>query len=258
MSNLNFVLYNYPPSITTEKIRWLLDYYGIPFEDRRIALSLYFIWVNLINFPKFRKSVPYLIDKQNQLFFGRPKQLLEHFDPQQAPNKQLLPPLDQHNIQGINSNIEKIGSVVRLWAYSHITPEKEIFLGSITAGAPQPQKNTTRFLYPIIKAYANKTFPPDSQQVAEAHHTLVTAFDQLDILFSDQRPFVLGKKFSWLDIELCVHAAPCVMAEEYAGGGVFPELIDLPEAMRPLVEAFRQRPSGQYVLRMYREQRLNK
>lgn len=259
MSEYEFVLINYPPSISSERIRWVLTHYGIPFQDRRMSLSPQLLFTVLFNFPRFRRAVPYLKDKTNKLYFGRSREVVKYFDPLQPEEKQIQAVLNQAKsnrvdsaeIDQIERNIGAVGKVIRQWAYSYITPVKELFLDSITAGAPVSHKAFSHALYPVIAFLTRNSLTPEAEGVAEAHKILVAAFDSMDQLLGDERQFLFGNRLTTLDIRFCVHAAPCVMAPEYGGGNIFPTFGNLPETMQPFVKEFRERPAGKYVLRMY-------
>jgi len=259
MPSYEFTLINYPPSITTEKVRWVMRHYGIKIVEQRMTLSPGFLFTVLRNFPRFRKSPPYAIDAVNGLYFREPDDIIDYFDGRpETGQRLLLSPEQQHNdeVIKIKQAINLAGGHIRPWAYSYITPNKAMFLESISAGAPDSQKRFVRMVYPLIAYFTRNSLSPDSEKLPVHYQALEQAFDLIDGVLADGRAFLQGDQLSNLDIYFCVHAAPCVMPAQYAGGGVLPGFEQVPTRMRPLVDAFRQRPTGKFVLRMYDTLRL--
>lgn len=259
MSSHAFTLINYPPSITTEKVRWLLYHYGIAVTERRMTLSPGFLFTVLRYFPRFRRSPPYAIDAAAGLYFRRPGDVLDYFDTRVQPERRLkideggFAPGEAAQLTRAN---DLIGGHIRPWAYSYITPEKRLFLQSISAGVPNSQKRFARLVYPLIAFFTRNVLSPTSKALPGHFKALQEGFDLMDVLLADGRTYLAQNRLSFLDINFCVQAAPCVMPAQYGGGGILPALSDLPEAMRAPVALFRDRPTGRYILDIYERHRL--
>jgi len=259
MLSFEFTLINYPPSITTEKVRWVFRHYGIPFVEKRMTLSPGFLFAVLRHFPRFRKSPPFAIDSANGLYLREPDDIVDYFDRRMDGGRRLVLSSEEQNedeVSSIKQAIKLAGQHIRPWAYSYITPNKNLFLDSISAGAPESQKQFVRMIYPLIARLTRNSLSPDSEKLPAHYQGLVKAFDIIDGVLADGRAFLQGKRLSVFDIYFCVHAAPCVMPAYYAGGGVLPDVEHLPPRMKPLVQAFRERPAGKFVLQMYDSHRL--
>jgi glutathione S-transferase len=84
-------------------------------------------------------------------------------------------------------------------------------------------------------------------------------FDEVDALLADGRRYLLGDSLSFADITFASLAALAVLPPEYAGRSLEGRRLfveDLDPDWRAEVEAFRRRPAGRFVLRLYREERL--
>jgi glutathione S-transferase len=84
-------------------------------------------------------------------------------------------------------------------------------------------------------------------------------FDEVDRMLADGRRYLLSDSLTLADITFASLAALAVLPPEYAGRSLRGRrltLDDLDAGWRAEVEAFRQRPAGQFVLRLYREERL--
>ena len=84
-------------------------------------------------------------------------------------------------------------------------------------------------------------------------------FDEMDALLADGRPYLTGSTLTFADITFASLGALAVLPPEYPGnrlGGPRMTANDIRDpAWLAEVERFRARPSGQFILRMYREER---
>lgn len=78
-------------------------------------------------------------------------------------------------------------------------------------------------------------------------------FAKIDAMLSDGRRYLVGNQFTLADLSFAAIAAPLILPEEF--GGVLPEIYEVPDAYRKDVIAMRATPAGQFVLRIYQEDR---
>jgi glutathione S-transferase len=85
------------------------------------------------------------------------------------------------------------------------------------------------------------------------------AFDEMDQLLADGRRYLTGETLTFADITFASLGALAVLPPEYPGnrlGGRRMAATDIRDPRwRAEVEELRARPSGQFILRMYREER---
>ena len=96
-------------------------------------------------------------------------------------------------------------------------------------------------------------------RAARAFARTQETFGRVDALLADGRRYLLGESLTCADITFASLAALAVLPPQYAGrslAGRPLSLEDLDPEWRALVEGFRARPAGQFVLRLYREERL--
>jgi glutathione S-transferase len=81
----------------------------------------------------------------------------------------------------------------------------------------------------------------------------------MDALLADGRTYLTGATLTFADITFASLGALAVLPPEYPGnrlGGPRLTIDDITDpAWRAEVERFRARPSGQFILRLYREER---
>ena len=85
------------------------------------------------------------------------------------------------------------------------------------------------------------------------------AFDAVDRLLADGRPYLTGATLTFADITFASLGALAVLPPEYPGGALRGQRMTLDDvkdpAWRAEIERFRTRPSGQFILGLYRRER---
>jgi glutathione S-transferase len=85
------------------------------------------------------------------------------------------------------------------------------------------------------------------------------AFAEVDALLADGRRYLTGESLTFADITFASLGALAVMPPEYPGHRLTGRRLALEDvtdrAWRDEIEQFRARPAGQFILRLYREER---
>ena len=80
-----------------------------------------------------------------------------------------------------------------------------------------------------------------------------TIFKQVDDILSDGRKYLTGDKLTLADIAFASVSAPLILPDEF--GGVMAEIDDTPDELRNAINELRATAAGQFVLRLYHEDR---
>jgi glutathione S-transferase len=156
----------------------------------------------------------------------------------------------------------RLGIDVRIWAYAHILKRRDLALrswGIAEPAIPGWQRALLRVMAPLLRLAVRRMLGVTPGRAVVALERTRQAFDEVDSLLADGRRYLLGDELSFADITFASLAALAVVPPEFAGrslrsGGFAIE--DLDAGWRAEVEDFRRRPAGQFVLRLYREERL--
>lgn len=154
-----------------------------------------------------------------------------------------------------------LGESVRRWAYQQLFRDPGLTLqswGAHEPAVPAWQRALLRPLRPLLQMAVRRMLRVNEAAAARALEKTQAVFDEVDARLADGRRYLLGDSLSFADITFASLGALAVLPGNYGGAALvthFPPVEALPSPWREEVAAFRQRPAGQFILRMYREER---
>jgi len=157
---------------------------------------------------------------------------------------------------------QRLGNDVRVWVYSRIFARRDLTLRSWGIEEPRVpgwQRALLRAGTPLLRFAVRRMLGVHPARAARALERTREAFGRVDDLLADGRRYLAGDALSFADITFASLAALAVLPPEYGGRAIDGRRLgieDLEPDWRAEVEAFRARPAGQFVLRLYREERL--
>jgi glutathione S-transferase len=158
---------------------------------------------------------------------------------------------------------QRLGNDVRVWVYSRIFERRDLTLRSWGLEEPRVplwQRMLLRAGAPLLRFAVRRMLGVTPTRAARALERTGEAFVRVDALLADGRRYLTGDALSFADIAFASLAALAVLPPEYGGRAIAGRRLgveDLGADWRAEVEAFRSRPAGQFVLRLYREERLD-
>jgi glutathione S-transferase len=243
----NFRLITIPVSHYVEKVRWALDYLKIPFREssqmppfHRGAVQKYGV-----------TTVPVLI--ADSIVKTDSTEILRYLDTLH-PGK-LYPP--DPELQELITELETLfnltlGVSTRRWGYSHILTS-ELLYPRWTFGVPFWQKLLFPIIFPKVEPIIRKNFKITPTSAAKSYQEIIGVFDRVTEVLSDGRRYLLGDRFSAIDITFAALAVPILQpAEQYTPST---SLDLLPAQMQADIRHCRSTPAGEFGLRLYRENR---
>jgi glutathione S-transferase len=243
----NFRLITIPVSHYVEKARWALDYLKIPFQESP-------------QMPPFHRgatkkhggvTVPVLItDTTVKTDSTDILRYLDTFDPGK------LYPADP-KLQALTNELETLfnltlGVNTRRWGYSH-TLTRELLYPRWTFRVPFWQKLLFPIIFPKMQPIIRENFDITTTSAAESYQEIMRVFDRVNQVLADGRKYLLGDRFSAIDITFAALAVPVLQpAEQYTPST---PLDLLPAQMQADIRNCRSTPAGEFGLRLYRENR---
>jgi glutathione S-transferase len=239
-----------------EKVRWCLDRAHIEYEE---VPSIGILGVLLLG-----RTVPVLELPASRTSVGNSAEILR-----------LLWGLHGHDPSGSAAFLEPtaeavslerhldraLGEQVRRWAYQQVFRDARLTLqvwGANEPGIPAWQRVLLRPLRPLLIVAVRRMLRVNEAAAARSLEKTKAVFDEVDARLADGRRYLTGDKPSFADITFASLGALAVLPGNYGGRALathFPPVESLPSPWREQVLAFRQRPAGQFILRLYAEER---
>jgi glutathione S-transferase len=247
-------LITFPPSSDCETGRWTLHHYGIAFDEEPNAPPFFLLAVGLRGGKKF----PLFLSDGMLLNGARP--IIDHFERLAEPERRLIP--DEHK-DAIEEDWQTfnitMGAATVQWAYSHLLPHKAIMIRPLSLGTPWYQRATVRYCYWLPKTFLWNALKLGPEAAEQALNVLKRTFAQVDQRLADGRRYLHGDRLTLADIAFSVAGAPLVLPDGYGGyqheQGPVPTFEQFPPDARAVISEMRGTAAGQFVLRMYREER---
>jgi len=242
----------------TEKVRWCLDRLAVPYEEVPN--------VGILGVLVTGRTVPALEVPPGLTRVGDSPRILRYLWGEYAGR---LPFERTAFLEPTPATLEleqfldrRLGNDVRVWVYSRVFERRDLTLrswGVEESRIPGWQRALLKALAPLLRFAVRRMLGVTPGRASRALERTRESFERVDALLADGRTYLMGESMSFVDITFASLAALAVLPPEYAGrslGGRRLTLDDLDADWRAEVEAFRARPSGQFVLRLYRQERL--
>jgi glutathione S-transferase len=241
----------------SEKVRWCLDRLGVPYDE--VAN------VGILGVLMTGRTVPSLEVPPGLTRIGDSPRILRYLWGEYAgrlPSEQtwfLEPTAVALELEARFDR--RLGNDVRVWVYSNVLRRRDLTLrswGIDEPSIPAWQRWILLGATPVFAFAVSRMLGVTPQRGQRALEKTRTAFDEVDALLADGRRYLVGDALSFADITFASLGALAVMPPEYPGGrlqGRRLDIADVDPGWRAEIEGFRNRPAGQLILRLYREER---
>jgi glutathione S-transferase len=243
----NFRLITIPVSHYSEKARWALEYLQIPFQE-------------LAHMPPFHRqatkkyggtSVPVLVTDTGAATDST--DILRYLD-RLYPDK-IYP--EDPELQLLSTELEvlfnrTLGVHTRRWGYSYILTPKLLY-PRWTLGVPVWEKLLFPMIFPKVGKIVRESLDITETSAVESYREIEIVFDRVSQTLADGRKYLLGDRFSAVDITFAALAAPILQPPQHRIAPAPLEL--LPAQMQTDIRNAQATPAGEFGLRLYREHR---
>ena len=241
-----------------EKARWSLDRLGVPYEEVPN--------VGVLGVLLTGRTVPWLEVPPGLTRIGDSPRILRYLWGQYAGR---LPGDRTWFLEPTPAALEleakldrRLGNDVRVWLYNHLLRDTHLSFrswGIEEPAIPRWQRALLLALRPVLVFAVRRMLGVTPARAARAWERTRETFDDVDQLLADGRRYLTGETLTFADITFASLGALAVLPPEYPGnrlGGRRMAMADIRDpAWRAEVEELRARPSGQFILRLYREER---
>ena len=225
----------------------MLGHYGVPYDER--AMTVIFLQLESKRVAG-TSGFPRVYGDAILMGFDA---ILAHHESLAPPERKLYPadPAQSSDADRLWKNYHAgIGFAAARWAYGGLLPVRSIMVEPLARGCPWFHRAFVWLFYWLVASLIRKTLAiaDDTQGDLAA---IRATFDEVDALLADGRAFLVGGAPTIADFGFAAMAVPAVWPPEY--GGALPPFERLPASLRAEITRFRERPAGQFALRMYRE-----
>ena len=239
----------------SEIARWVLDINQILHIEKRCAPRRYIKKVNELTGDDGLENNPVLINTDSFIYSA--DSIIRYFD-QRIPAERRLFPDDVFS----RDEVEKLfgfftndlNGYVWRYIYSELLPSPRYAKKLLKKGASKRKRLMYIFAYPSLKKALIKQWELEGKDPAVFLVEIQKIFAQLDKRLSDGRKYLTGDQITAADIAFASVAAPLILPEEYEGSSM--KFNEIPVELRLEIEALRATSAGQFVLGLYKEDRV--
>lgn len=237
-----------PYSHYCERARWAMDYCGIPYTETGHA-PFFHAYHN--RKAGAMRTVPALITPQG-VINGSDQIMAFANQVSQKKRPLYISPLERSTRSWESLFDKGFGVKSRVWAYIYLQEAPELLHEILSQGSLWEYRLLKPVVPQLLKTIV-KLYGAHAHRLAQIETDLDNLLHRCDFMLRDERPFFMGSQFSAADITLCALGGVLVLPPEY--GFRYPDLKNYPEAMQHRILQWRERPVGQYILRMYANHR---
>ena len=241
-----------------EKARWCLDRLGVPYDEVPN--------VGVLGVLLTGRTVPWLEVPPGLTRISESARILRYLWGEYAG---VLPGDRTWFLEPTPAALEleahldrRLGNDVRIWLYENLLQQRELSFrswGSAEPSIPRWQRVLLQALRPVLAFAVRRMLGVTPARAARSLARTQEIFDEMDALLADGRPYLTGSTLTFADITFASLGALAVLPPEYPGNRLGGPRMTANDIRDPgwlaEVERFRARPSGQFILRMYREER---
>lgn len=241
--------------VSDEIARWVLDRNALLYRDKRHAPRLYRSKVNRLSGEKGDNNTPVLAMTDALIYTT--DSIILFWEQRCLPQNRLLPDeaaakdevLDLYHLFTGPFFADKVNKFMYQRLLSYKKGAKKVF----KAGVPLLEKLMITVGFPFIKRGINHQYNLPANTSQDNLIEIRKMFDRVDAMLSDGRRYLAGDRFTLADLAFAAAAAPVILPVEF--GGALPDISQVPDDYREAVYQLRATTAGQFVLRIYQEER---
>jgi glutathione S-transferase len=245
-----FRLITIPASHYCEKARWALTKLKINFVEEAHTPPFHQFVTSRVG----GKSTPVLVTENGP--FTDSTDILQYLDSIVPENTKLYPtnPELRKQVEELEELFDsQLGPATRRWGYSYASNDYKTMQRIWTKGIPFIERALFPIVFAQMRSAVPRIFDITPENVALDKQTINNIFQKVSTLLADGRPYLMGDNFSAADLTFAALAAPTIQPPEHPIKPRFLE--ELSPQLASEINEFRSTPTGNFVLRLYRDER---
>lgn len=243
-----------------EKARWALDWCGIPYREDRYLPGFSQLAVlgatrgrgGRADRVSTRLSTPVLITREGRALCDS-TEIARWASAAIAGGDGDPGPLFPHAEVGkwVDHFGTALGPYTRLVGYYHVLRAPAAMRAMVRANVGAAQALGFRAVAPLGKRLLARSLGVTAERAARAVERVRAEVERVEQRLASRR-YLVGDTFTAADLTYAALLAPALLVSASEGyGATFPDVEQLPEDARTLVDEMRARPGGQFALDMY-------
>jgi glutathione S-transferase len=241
-----------PFSHFCEKARWSLEAAGVQFREEGHCPVIH---RRAVRKTGGRGSVPVLVVDGREPIDDSPL-IVQFADAHAAPDRKLLPAAARARDEALELERQldvDFAPHVRRFIYFHVLPRRDLALQLFRIDVPPRELALARVAFPLIRLIMKRFMRVHPAGMLRSQNAMRRMFDTIGERLRDGRPYLLGDRFSAVDIAFAAFAAPLLQPAEHPKVRVPAESLTGP--LVDEINATQKHPAGLFALRLYREHR---
>lgn len=236
-----------PFSHFCEKARWALDRAGVSYVEEGHLPVFHYVATYRAG---AKRTVPVLVDGTTIV---RDSTDIIAWADSKRPGS-LIPFANAEDVLAIEDDLDNhFGPHTRRWGYFHLLPVKEA-IQHITTGVPGWERAMLKVSKPLAVAFLRRSLKIDEAGVERSRQKIEATFDRIEQVIGDGRRYIAGDRFSVADLTFAALAAPVVLPPNHPTQTF--ELALFSQAAQDQIQRWRERPAGQFAVRLYEDDRI--
>ena len=235
-----------PFSHYCEKARWALDRVGVTYEEHGHLPLFHYLesWRRGRN-----RTVPVVIDGKTVIKDST--DIIAWADAKRPGS--LIPVAGAQELLAIEDDLDNhFGPHTRRWGYFHLLPNRATDR-HISVGVPRWETALLGLTRPLAVRFLRRSLKIDAAGAERSREKIEATFDRVEQIMGDGRRYFAGDRFTVADLTFAALAAPIVLPPNHPVQTFGLELFS--DDARAQVERWRERPAGQFALRVYADDR---
>lgn len=235
-----------PFSHYCEKARWALDRCGIAYEEEGHLPVFHYLATRRAG---GKRTVPVLVDGDTVV--PDSTDIIAWADAKRPAT--LIPIAGAREVLDIEDDLDNhFGPATRRWAYYHLLPNHDADR-YITAGVPRWERTLLKVTRPIAVSYLKRGLKIDDAGVERSRKKIEDTLARVEQIIGDGRRYIAGDRFTVADLTFAALAAPIMLPANHPVQSFDESLFG--ETARAQIRDWRERPAGQFALRVYADER---
>lgn len=231
-----------------EKARWFMDRAGFPYLEEPHAPILH----KLATTPAGGSSTPLLV--QGDVVLTDSTDILKYVEEKTGVGLYPRDPVLRAEAEKEEDYFdEKFAPHTRRLGYHLLLPHRKFLVAYLQKGLPSWEATTLPWIFPMGEILMRRMMKITDEGSQRSKVRVDEVFEQVAHRLADGRRYLTGDTFNVVDLTFASLAAPMVMPAEY--GWPWPTLDELPPNVAEVVRHYRNTQAGEFVLRLYREER---